>query len=207
MIPFPLKERVRDANSGIWGRNSRFQAGEFIQIIAASGSGKSTLIHAIYGLRKDYEGRVLLDGQDIRLLDPEGLSILRRKRLSIVFQDLRLFPNLSARENIIIKQCLEPAYPQGQLLEFSRALGIETLLDQPAATLSFGERQRVTLVRCLMQPFDWLLLDEPFSHLDQNNIRKAVDLIGEVCRSRRAGLLRVDLEEDFLLSYDQKLNL
>ena len=84
-------------------------------------------------------------------------------------------------------------------------LGLEHKWQQRADTLSYGERQRVAIVRSLLQPFQWLLLDEPFSHLDDENTRKASPLILEVVKKQQAGVLLVDLEDNSWFPYTRKL--
>jgi putative ABC transport system ATP-binding protein len=84
-------------------------------------------------------------------------------------------------------------------------LGIYEKKVSLASTLSYGERQRVAIIRSLLQPFDWLLMDEPFSHLDNMNIEKAVNLIGEVVATNNAGLLLADLEKNDYFRYHKKL--
>ncbi|MHB1921775.1 MAG: ATP-binding cassette domain-containing protein [Chitinophagaceae bacterium] len=181
--------------------------GEIIHIQAASGAGKSTLIHILYGLRKDYTGTLRLAGQPMDQMNREELSRIRRESLSIVFQDLRLFPNLTAMENMEIKRLLHPYHKSTEMLRFFDRLGIKDKINQSASTLSYGEQQRVAIIRALMSPFDWLLLDEPFSHLDAHNITLACSLILQECSARNAGLILVDLEDDQHLPYTRKISL
>jgi putative ABC transport system ATP-binding protein len=74
------------------------------------------------------------------------------------------------------------------------ALGISGKLDQACGKCSYGEQQRVAIIRALMQPFDFLLLDEPFSHLDDNNAKKAMQLILQESQARHAAIVFADLE-------------
>ena len=76
----------------------------------------------------------------------------------------------------------------------ARRLGIESKLNQQAKTCSYGEQQRIAIIRSLMQPFDFLLLDEPYSHLDDVNRKKAMDLIYEECEKRGAAMVFADLK-------------
>jgi putative ABC transport system ATP-binding protein len=205
LIPVPLKDTLRQRPSQVWLQEVRFEPGTFIHIQAPSGSGKSTFIHSLYGLRRDYEGRVLLNGKLLQQYSAEELAVARQSLLSIVFQDLRLFDTLTARENILVKRSLRSYHPEEMTDVFARRLCIDHKLDQACATLSYGEQQRIAIIRSLMQPFDWLLLDEPFSHLDRENIKRAASLIREECTARKAGIIMTDLEDDDHFNYTQKL--
>jgi putative ABC transport system ATP-binding protein len=91
--------------------------------------------------------------------------------------------------------------------DMSDALGISSILDQRAGLCSYGEQQRIAIIRALMQPFDWLLMDEPFSHLDAENTKKAALIIQNECKKRNAGFLLTDLDEDDHFHYSKKLSL
>jgi ABC-type lipoprotein export system ATPase subunit len=185
--------------SQIWGENITVITGEHLHIVAPSGSGKTSLIHFIYGLRKDYTGNIFYDNSDIKKLSAESFSSFRQNRISIIFQDLRLFENQTARENIEIKRMLDPYHSSQIIEEMARRLGIDSKLDQLSKTCSYGEQQRIAIIRSLMQPFDFLLLDEPYSHLDEANRKKAMELIYEECERRNAAMIFADLKPiDFL---------
>ncbi len=188
-------EKEQTTGSEIWGREVSFTKGEHVHVVAPSGSGKTSLVHFIYGLRKDYNGKITLGDLNISKESAEISAGVRQKNLSIIFQDLRLFLTLSARENIEVKRQLNPWYPPEKINEMAGRLGIANKLDRPVKTCSYGEQQRIAIIRALMQPFDFLLLDEPFSNLDENNRHKAFDLIYEECGQRGASMIFADLKQ------------
>jgi putative ABC transport system ATP-binding protein len=98
---------------------------------------------------------------------------MRQQKVSVIFQDLRLFPNLTARENIELNRVLQqPYYESTVVTEMALALNVQSILDQKAGICSYGEQQRIAIIRALVQPFQWLIMDEPFSHLDIENTQK-----------------------------------
>ncbi|MEO8763193.1 MAG: ATP-binding cassette domain-containing protein [Ginsengibacter sp.] len=186
--------RENIGRSQIWGKNISVETGEHLHIVAPSGSGKTSLMHFIYGLRNDYTGSVLYGDMDVKKLSPESFSVFRQKQISIIFQDLRLFPGQCVRENLEIKRLLNPYHEPGKIDEMARRLGIFSKLENLAKTCSYGEQQRIAIIRGLMQPFDFLLLDEPYSHLDDANRQKAMELIYEECNVRGAAMIFADLK-------------
>lgn len=208
IIPIPLKDKLLQKQSDVWNKNLLFKVGEFIKIKAPSGTGKTTLIHIIYKLRKDFEGAVLWNNKNLLAINQDELAVLRQQNISIIFQDLRLFPNLTARENIELKRVLQKSFYESYIIdEMAAQLSIATILHQKAGMCSYGEQQRIAIIRSLMQPFDWLIMDEPFSHLDRNNINKAAALIDAECKKRNAGFILTDLEDDEHFEYTKVLNL
>jgi putative ABC transport system ATP-binding protein len=192
-------EKANVIDSQIWGKTITIQKGEHLHVVAPSGSGKTSLIHFIYGLRNDYSGTILYDDINIQKLSPESFSSFRQNTVSIIFQDLRLFPDQSVRENLEIKRALNPYHQPGVIDEMAKRLGIQSKLGKPAKTCSYGEQQRIAIIRALMQPFNFLLLDEPYSHLDDANRLKAMELIYEECEKREAAMIFADLKMlDFL---------
>ena len=177
IIPVPLRDKVNAYNSGVWKQSLNFFKGERIFLQAPSGTGKTTLIHILYGLRTDYEGMVYWDTYKLPGSGPEDISTLRAMYISVIFQDLRLFPELTTWENLEIKRRLTDTASEEKVESWLARLGIKDKRDSLAATLSYGEQQRVAIIRALLQPFEWLLMDEPFSHLDHANIEKAAELI------------------------------
>ncbi len=187
-------EKEKWKTSGIWEKTITINKGEHIHIVAPSGTGKTSLIHFIYGLRKDFSGYVFYDDTDIKKLSTENFSSFRQNKVSIIFQDLRLFENQTVRENIEIKRILDPFHKPEEIDAMAKKLGIENKLSQQLKKCSYGEQQRIAIIRALMQPFDFLLLDEPYSHLDEENRKKAMELIYEECAKRNAAMIFADLK-------------
>ena len=112
----------------------------------------------------------------------------------MVFQDLRLFQEQTVWKNLEIKRQLDPYHPQEKINELCERLAIGDKLNAIVSSCSYGEQQRVSIVRALLQPYDFLLLDEPFSHLDENNSQKAMQLMIEESKQRGAAIIFADLE-------------
>ena len=186
----PAKKSV----SEIWGKKLTFNKGEYVKIVAPSGSGKTSLIHFLYGLRTQFSGNVLYDAISIKEMNKEQLSLLRKDSVSIVLQDMRLFNEETVFDNINIKRQLNPFHPPEKIEQMAERLGIKDKLQSRCKTCSFGEQQRIAIIRSLMQPFDFLLLDEPFSHLDNKNSETAMELMLEEAKSRHAAIIFADLE-------------
>ena len=208
IVPIPLKDKFARRGSDIWNKQIGFSGPEWVKIKAPSGTGKTTFIHILYKLRNDYEGSVQWYGNNLRNISDNDLAVMRQQQVSIIFQDLRLFPNLTARENIELNRVLQqPIYESSVIDEMAELLGVAHVLHQHAALCSYGEQQRIAIIRALVQPFNWLLMDEPFSHLDQDNIAKAAALIATECTRRGAGFLLTDLDEDTHFAYTRFLKL
>lgn len=216
VVPLPLQGQIQQ--SDIWQCQQRLEKGRRYFIFAPSGSGKTTFQHLLYGMRKDYTGTARIEGQlsekevstqgkDLQQLRLDQWAYIRQCRLSVVFQDLRLFPALSAMENIVLKNQLTQFKTTDAIRAMAAQLGVEQLLDKKCGELSYGQRQRMAIVRALCQPFELLLLDEPFSHLDKENIRKACGLIAQECAAQGAGYALASLGDKYELEYDLCWNL
>jgi ABC-type lipoprotein export system ATPase subunit len=208
VIPTPLRDKNNTLNSEVWNKEFVMNGNNFNKIIAPSGTGKTTLMSIVYGLRQDYTGEVLYNHTNINTLSANEISKYRQQNISIVFQDLKLFQLLTAFENIELKRVMQnPFCDEKRVNEMADSLGILHILHQPINTCSYGEQQRVAIIRALVQPFEILLMDEPFSHLDFANTAKAANLINDECKKRNAGFVLTDLEEDDNFSYHQKFRL
>ena len=178
VIPIPLKDKIVQRTSDVWNTVQQFSSGEWTKIKAPSGTGKTTLTNILYKLRFDFEGTVLWDNVSIANINGDALANIRQQKLSIIFQDLRLFGNLTAKENIELNRVLQEPYYDASVIEtMAEQLGVKHILNQRAAVCSYGEQQRIAIIRALVQPFEFLLMDEPFSHLDKANTAIAAALI------------------------------
>lgn len=197
----------RTQSSEVWGKELLVEKGERIKIVAPSGSGKSSLMNFLYGMRHDYNGQISYDNKSIRNFSPEDFALYRKDHISIVFQDLRLFPEQTVAENLEIKRQLKPFHPPEKIKEMAAKLGIDDKLSSTCNTCSYGEQQRIAIIRSLLQPFDFLLLDEPFSHLDDHNAQKAMSLMMEEVQARNAAIVFADLERIDFYPYTRLLHL
>lgn len=207
IVPIPLREHVNNYSSGIWKKTLSFTKGERVFIQAPSGTGKTTLIHILYGLRSDHTGVATWGDTALTNINADALSQLRTKDLSVIFQDMRIFPELTTWENLEAKRLLTNTVSREQVLAWLERLGLKDKKDSSGRTLSYGEQQRVAIIRSLLQPFQWLLMDEPFSHLDHANTDKARTLIAEVVQQHNAGMILADLDDNNYFPYTKKIHL
>lgn len=198
----------RDAiTSDVWHQDITFSKGKRYLIEAASGTGKSSLCSYIYGYRRDYQGIINFDERNIRSLSVDEWVEVRKQSLSILFQELRLFPELTALENVQLKNRLTNFKKKKEILALFDALGIAEKADEKVAKLSFGQQQRVAFVRSLCQPFDFIFLDEPISHLDDDNGNIMSHLLTEEAERQGAGILVTSIGKHIELNYDEVLKL
>ena len=200
-------EEEKINQSQIWNNTVVFNTGEKVEIVAPSGSGKTSLIHFLYGLRKDFNGNILYDNNSIANFDAEKFATYRQQNISIVFQDLRLFAEQTVLQNLEIKRQLNPYHTESKIAAMAKRLGIENKLSKLCKTCSYGEQQRIGIIRSLQQPFNFLLLDEPFSHLDENNRKKAMQLMEEETALRKASIILADLKAIEYFKADRTLHL
>jgi putative ABC transport system ATP-binding protein len=132
---------------------------------------------------------------------------MRRKELSIVFQGLKLFDDLTAFENIAIKNKLTEHKSENDISEFAKLLGVEEHLSRPVRFLSFGQKQRVAIIRALCQPFKTILLDEPFSHLDLKNSKIAYELLLQESMNNNASIIITSLSENLDAEFDKTIKI
>lgn len=193
--------------SDVWHQDLIFRKGEMILIEAASGTGKSSLCSYIYGYRNDYQGIINFDETNIKGYSVKQWVDLRKYSLSMLFQDLRIFTELTALENIQLKNNLTGHKKQKEILSLFETLGIADKLHMKAGKLSFGQQQRVAFIRALCQPFDFLFLDEPISHLDDENGRIMGELVVSEAKKQGAGVIVTSIGKHIELPYGHTLKL
>lgn len=193
--------------SDIWQKEICFERGKSYLIHAASGTGKSSLCSYLYGQRGDYRGEILFDGENIKKYNSARWCDIRQQEISILFQDLRLFGELTAMENVWIKNTITGKKSKEDILHLFEELGIEDKLNTRIDRMSFGQQQRVALIRALCQPFSFILLDEPISHLDDRNSDIMRDVILRESKSEGAGIIATSIGKHMNINYDLCLNL
>jgi putative ABC transport system ATP-binding protein len=155
--------------------------GDFISIMGPSGSGKSTLLHLLSGLDRPTSGRLTYDGRDIYSLSDRELSAFRRRRIGFIFQQFRLLPVLTARENIIMPLLLDRKQPDERYLqELAGMLGIRDRLTHLPHELSGGQQQRTAIARALIAGPDVIFADEPTGNLDSKSGGEVMELLKTV---------------------------
>ena len=193
--------------SDIWHRDVSFERGKCYLVRAESGTGKSSLCSYIYGQRGDYRGTILFDNDDISRFNSGRWSNIRQNQISILFQELRLFGELTALENVWIKNSITNFKKRDEIVRLFEELGIADKLDARTCHLSYGQQQRVALIRALCQPFSFLLLDEPISHLDDKNSDIMRDVILREAKAQGAGVIATSIGKHMNIDYDLCLNL
>ena len=206
VIPQVFASREQQ-DSDIWQQKVQFDKGKVYLIEADSGKGKSTFCSYIQGYRNDYTGKILFDDADTRSYRVSQWTDVRMRHVSHLFQELRLFGELTAMENVEIKNRLTGFKTREQIEQWFEMLGIPDKMDAKVSRLSFGQQQRVAFMRALVQPFDFLLADEPISHLDDTNSQIMGDIMMEEARAQGAAVIVTSIGKHMNLDYDRVLRL
>ncbi|BCJ47078.1 ABC transporter ATP-binding protein [Actinoplanes ianthinogenes] len=162
------------------------EPGTMVALVGRSGSGKTTLLNVIGGLDRPDAGTVTLDGAEVTALDEDGLSELRRDRVSYVFQTFGLIPVLSAAENVgaPLRLTRTPAADREKRVQLLLDLvGLAEHAEQRPGELSGGQQQRVAIARALAASPRLLIADEPTGQLDAETGRSVMALLRGVVES------------------------
>ena len=178
-----------------------FQKGQRYLLKANSGHGKSSVLNFIYGSNFNYTGEVSYS------IEETSIFSLRKTEISYVFQDFKLFPSLTLFENIQLKNKLTHYKSTEQIDALIEKMQLTHRRDSLVGTLSLGQRQRAAVIRALCQPFSFLLLDEPFSHLDNSNIKIIVEILNKELEERQAAVIITALDNLPFFEFDKTINL
>ena len=151
---------------------------EFLTILGPSGSGKTTLLNLLAGLDQPSSGCLTVNGLEISRLEAPGLLNYRRDQVAVVFQQLNLLANLTARENLEL--VLELGGLSGDPVSALSGVGLGQRADHFPHELSGGEQQRVAIARALLRKVPLLLADEPTGNLDAGTGREVLQLLWDV---------------------------
>ena len=207
VVPQVFESQKEALHSEVWNHELTFEKGKLYLIEAASGRGKSTFCSYVLGYRHDYSGQVLFNGVPTSTFKVRDWVEARRLHISHLFQELRLFPELTAFENIVIKNKLTNFKSQEQIATWFEQLGIADKMHERIGRMSFGQQQRVALIRALVQPFDFLLVDEPISHLDDKNAAVMAEMMMKEAREQGAGVLVTSIGKHMDLPYERVVKL
>ncbi len=166
------------------------EPGRIYGLIGPNGSGKTTLFNCITGVERCQAGRVVFNGERIDGLKPYEIA---RKGIGRTFQVIRVFPELSALENLLVVTRGSLAAAEARALELLRFVKLEGLRDEYAGNLSYGQQKLVELVRVLMRDPSLILLDEPAAGVNRTLLN---DLLDAVRRLRDEGKTVLLVEHD-----------
>ncbi len=206
-LPKVFADLETGIKSEVWQKNLTFEKGKKYLISAESGTGKSSLCSYIYGYRVDYTGTMDFDGKDINNISMAKWCEIRKRHIAYLPQELRLFPELTALENVELKNNLTRHKSVVQIKEMFELLGIPEKIDAKVCHLSIGQQQRVAIIRTLCQPCDFFMLDEPVSHLDIRNNRLISSLIFTEAIAQGAGIIATSVGNNIDINFDKKLML
>ncbi len=187
--------------------NFSLNKGEMLAIVGQSGSGKTTLLNLLDGVDKPTSGQVLLDGQDIHSLSDRQAAQLRRRKIGYIYQDFKLLPILTAKENILLPASLDgKKVPRERVQKLADQLGISKRLGHLPSQMSGGQRQRAAIARALINQPDILLADEPTGNLDKTSAQEIIRLLLDLNKAGHTIIL-VTHDEQFACLCPRKITL
>ena len=193
--------------SDVWQHDIVMEHGKRYLISAESGTGKSSMCSYIFGYRQDYSGVISFDGKDIRDLSIAQWCDIRQRHIAYLPQDMRLFNELTAMENVELKNSITGYKSRDEIKRLFEEMGIADKVDSLAGKLSIGQQQRVAIIRTLCQPCDFIMLDEPVSHLDEENNRVVADIITREAAGQGAGIIATSVGNHLKMDVDKLFRL
>ncbi|MEX2578974.1 MAG: ABC transporter ATP-binding protein [Verrucomicrobiales bacterium] len=178
------------------GLDLTVNAGERFAIVGPSGCGKSTLLNILGTLDEPSEGEVVVDGTATTGLGEREIARIRSEKIGFIFQMHHLLPQCTALENVLVPTLAlgtkaEPSQAAERARRLLDRVGLGDKLDRPPSQLSGGEKQRVAVVRALINSPKLLLADEPTGALDEDNAKRLVELLVELNESENLALIAV----------------
>jgi putative ABC transport system ATP-binding protein len=188
------------------GVDLQVTAGEFLAIMGSSGSGKSTLLHLCAALDRPNAGTIEIAGEAIAKMSERQVTLFRRRRIGVIFQQFNLIPTLSARENIALPLELDGRLTQAdqeRITALLRILKLDHRSDHRPDALSGGEQQRVAIARALATEPPVLFADEPTGNLDSSNAALFWDLLQQAAQMFETTIVMVTHEPMAALHADR----
>ena len=165
------------------GINIELETGTITTVIGESGSGKSTLLNVLSSLDKFDSGKLLIENEDISFLNEKKLSLFRNENIGFIFQFHHLLPDFTILDNVLMPLWIKNGYGQYERpLELLSDFGLLRIKDKYPAEVSGGERQRVAIIRSIVNKPKILFADEPSGNLDEKNSTKLIDLFKKINR-------------------------
>lgn len=174
--------------------NASFNAGEVNVILGESGQGKTTLLNIIGLYEPADSGVVKFDGQAVSTLPKNQIRKIIRNQVAYIYQDIRLFDNLSVQENLNVAlkfSAVPKSESKTRIAELLELVGLPNFAKSKVVQLSGGEKQRVAIARALVANKQLILADEPTGALDEGNAQNIAELLNRVATQTGATILLV----------------
>ncbi len=190
------------------GINISIEEGKIITVVGKSGSGKSTLLNILSTLDNTDKGQIIIDGKNINEYSENEISILRNSFIGFIFQFHHLLPDFTAIENILMPEWINNENSKlHKALELLVALQLMDIKDKYPMELSGGEKQRIAVLRALINDPKILFADEPTGNLDEKNALLLVDLLREINRDFNVAIVLTTHNPDIAAIGEEKYEL
>jgi len=175
--------------------NLKIDFNESISIVGSSGCGKTTLLNLIGTLDNPNSGEILINGNDVTKMSDDELSLIRAKYIGFIFQSHHLLPQISVIENVkipgIANKDINKASINDKAEELLIKVGLKDQFNKLPSQLSGGEKQRVAIIRSLINEPNLILADEPTGSLDKSRGDEIIDLLQDLCINDKTSLVVV----------------
>lgn len=172
------------------------EEGSFNAITGVSGSGKSTLLYLMGALLFPDSGDIYLDGVKLNSLNDSKLSYIRNEEMGFIFQNYNLIDGLSVYDNIILPQLIGDSKKVDFPFELCQRLGLEGKINTKVGLLSGGEKQRVAIIRAMVNSPKIIFADEPTGNLDKKNTQEVIELLHLLTKEYKTSIVMVTHDLD-----------
>jgi lipoprotein-releasing system ATP-binding protein len=181
--------------------------GEFLSMIGKSGSGKSTLLYILSTMDTEYQGQLMIDGQNVTGQTNDQLAAMRNQKIGFVFQFHYLLPEFTCLKNVMIPALKLGKHPiqeiETKAYDKLKLLGLEDQALKPASKLSGGQQQRVAIARALINDPLMIMCDEPTGNLDSKNTAIVFDIFKELTSQLGQTIIAVTHDDEFAKNSDR----
>ena len=187
------------------------ERGEFLTLVGKSGCGKSTLLYILSTMDTEYNGQLIIDGENVTSYGQDRLAAIRNEKIGFIFQFHYLLADFTCLNNIMI-----PALKLGKLskeeieykaMEKLRMLDMTDQALKPASKLSGGQQQRIAIARALINDPLIIMGDEPTGNLDSKNTQVVFEILQELAHEKGQTIIAVTHDNDFAKASDRTITM
>lgn len=187
--------------------NFQIKKSEFVSVIGKSGCGKSTLLYILSTMDTDYEGKLLIDGEEMNNKKEAQLAKVRNEKIGFVFQFHYLLNEFSVLRNVMLPGLKLNKYSEAEIehraVEKLKILGLQSEIQKKPNQLSGGQKQRVAIARAMINDPLIIMGDEPTGNLDKKNATIVFDTFKELAQEFKQTLLIVTHDQEFAENTDR----